>query len=171
MAYLQAATSDRGPAAEVLRRGDADQVTLLVSAGILREVRAVLLRPEVRRRNDRLTPERVDEFLAHLSAKAVPIAEVPKRFSLPRDPKDESYLNLALAAGARYLVTWDNDLLDLMHGKEFLRDHPGLTILTPPDFLHEPPQERTPWPEEVHCGPWVAAPADGRRPFNLQSAI
>lgn len=37
-----------------------------------------------------------------------------KQFSYERDPKDEPYVNLALAAGAKYLVTRDKDLLDLM---------------------------------------------------------
>ena len=52
--------------------------------------------------------------LRNALGKAVVLTEIPKAFTLARDPKDEPYLNLALAAGARYLVTRDKDLLDLM---------------------------------------------------------
>ena len=54
-------------------------------------------------------------FVGDLASKAVFLADVPAIFSYPRDPKDEPYLNLALASGAGYLITWDKDLLDLMN--------------------------------------------------------
>lgn len=49
-------------------------------------------------------------------------------------------MNLALAAGARYLVTWDNDLLDLTadgntDGTLLKAQAPDLTILTPPEMM------------------------------------
>ena len=40
----------------------------------------------------------------------------PSVFAYPRDPKDEPYVNLAVAAAADYVVTRDKDLLDLMTG-------------------------------------------------------
>lgn len=45
-----------------------------------------------------------------------------------RDPQDDPFLACALAAGAKYLVTRDDDLLVL--GKPF-----GIEILTPASFL------------------------------------
>jgi putative PIN family toxin of toxin-antitoxin system len=45
-----------------------------------------------------------------------------------RDPKDEPFLACALAARAKYLITRDNDLLDL--GKSF-----GIKVITPARFL------------------------------------
>lgn len=49
-------------------------------------------------------------------------------------------VNLALAAGARCLVTWDNDLLDLMQGGNADGGRlkalaPDLTVLTPPELM------------------------------------
>jgi predicted nucleic acid-binding protein len=41
-------------------------------------------------------------------------AEVPVFFHYDRDPDDEHVLNLAIATKATYVVTRDNDLLDLM---------------------------------------------------------
>jgi predicted nucleic acid-binding protein len=40
---------------------------------------------------------------------------VPKEFSYRRD-EDEPYINLAVAAGADFIVSRDRDLLDLMTG-------------------------------------------------------
>jgi len=67
---------------------------------------------------------------------------VPKRFELPRDPGDEPYLNLAIETGARFLVTRDRDLLDLMRwdteeGRNFQSRFPDLRILDPVAFLRE----------------------------------
>ena len=53
------------------------------------------------------------------------IDEVPATYSLPRDPNDEPYLNLAIAANADYLATWDNDMLDLMEDEGFRLDTPA----------------------------------------------
>jgi len=49
-------------------------------------------------------------------------------------------VNLAIAARARYLVTWDRDLLDLMdeslpEGQAFRTAYADLLILNPPELL------------------------------------
>jgi putative PIN family toxin of toxin-antitoxin system len=117
------------------------QVTLCVSRSTLAEVSDVLNRPKSRQRFKTLTPERTEAFLRELQKAAVLVDSVPEVFSYPRDPDDEPYVNLALAAGAPYLVTWDNDLLDLMEenpdGAAFRSRFPGLRILTPVAFLRE----------------------------------
>jgi predicted nucleic acid-binding protein len=74
-------------------------------------------------------------FLADVRAIAVALKDVPHLFSYPRDPDDEPYVNLAIAAGARYLVSWDNDLLDLMQDEDFLQRLPDLTISNPVPLL------------------------------------
>jgi predicted nucleic acid-binding protein len=73
--------------------------------------------------------------LEDLRSRASLILEIPKVLEYPRDPKDEPYLNLAIAAEARYLVSFDNDLLDLMDDPDFRQRFPQLTILDPPAFL------------------------------------
>ena len=65
---------------------------------------------------------------------------MPKIFSYSRDPKDEKYVNLAFEAKADYIVSRDNDLLDLMTGfdddsKEFRQRFRRLKIVTPVEFL------------------------------------
>ena len=48
-----------------------------------------------------------------------------------RDPKDNKFLEVAVSGAAAYIVTGDQDLLDL---------HPyrGITIITPRDFVNLP---------------------------------
>ena len=53
------------------------------------------------------------------------VDEVPRIYAPERDRKDEPYLNLALEARARYLVSRDRDLLDLMSDEAFLRRIPN----------------------------------------------
>ena len=140
--HLQAALSDTGPATRCLRAAELGLVQLWVSDEIMCEVSEVLCRPELRRRFSRLTPELVGAFLAQLTDFVVFVTDVPGAFRYPRDPDDEPYVDLAIAARATYLVTRDRDLLDLQGSDttdaEALRQlAPGLTILDPIDFLDE----------------------------------
>ena len=61
--------------------------------------------------------------------------DVPTVYRFERDPKDEPYLNLAIATHAPFLVTRDHDLLDLMQDDASRKAYPGLTIIDPPAFL------------------------------------
>jgi putative PIN family toxin of toxin-antitoxin system len=144
MVYLQAVLNEDGPAFACFRLVDDDQVTLCVSAPVLAEARDVLTRPSLQVKFPRLAPERVETFLQRVEAKAVAVIEVPEAFSHPRDPDDEPYINLALAAGAKYLVSRDKDLLDLMNDPDFRSRFPHLTILDPVEFLRilSPRRER-----------------------------
>lgn len=137
MVLLQGAARPRGPAAACLRLVDEEQVALCVSGDVLAEVRDVLTRPEVLKRFPGLSPQWVASFVENIEWKASRFADVPRVIPLERDPKDEPYLNLAIAAGARYLVSRDRDLLDLMNDEAFRHRFPALTILTPPAFLSE----------------------------------
>ena len=140
MTYLQATASPAGPSAACLRLVEAGRVRLVVSQPILDEVRNVLARPRIRKKNPHLTDETVDAFLAHVIGLAPPAPAPAAAFSYSRDPKDAPYLNLAIAERASLLVSWDNDLLDLMRpddpdGQRLRMMAPGLAVVTPPDFL------------------------------------
>lgn len=137
MVSLQAVTNENGPAFACFRLVDDGRVTLCVSAETLAEARDVLTRPKLQAKFPRLTSERVVAFLQNVEAKAVTVGEVPSVVSHPRDPDDEPYLNLAVAAGANYLVSRDKDLLDLMSDADFRSRFPDLTILDPVAFLQE----------------------------------
>ena len=132
MVFLQAASRPNGPAARLfLEFIETGQLTLYVSDAILAEIHDVLNRPRIRAKNPTLTDEKSGEFLKRIGQVAHRMNDVPAVCSLPRDPDDEPYLNLALAANCEYLATWDNDLLCLMQDDAFRTQYPHLTILSP----------------------------------------
>lgn len=133
--FLQAAARATGPAAACLAAVRDGRVALVVSPDIIAEVRDVLTRPATLRKFPALTPEAVETFLDGIMGRATVLAAVPVAYTLERDPKDEPYINLALAAGADYLVSRDKDLLDLMADEAFRRLAPGLVVLDPVALL------------------------------------
>ena len=114
MIYLQGAANNNGPAGACIRRAILGEVELSTSLAILAEVRDVLTRPKTTKKHPQLTPNAVNVFLKSVSRYANVIADPPERITLLRDPKDEKYLNLAIAANANCIVSRDNDLLDLL---------------------------------------------------------
>ncbi len=133
--FVQALLNSRGPAFACKELADNGTITLFLSAEIIEEVKEVLSRPKLQQRFSALTPERVDAFLQDLVNQAVLLTDVPALFSYERDPKDERYVNLALAADAQHLVTRDKDLLDLMKDEAFRQRFPDLIVLDPVVFL------------------------------------
>ena len=137
--FLQAMLNGRGPAAECFARCDRGDLGLVLSPIVLAEVRALPYHPDLKRLLS-LTPDRVDAFLAHALTHALLLHNAPSVFVRPRDPDDEHYVNLAIAAGASLIVSRDNDLLDLMNpqkpeGHDFLARFAHLRILPPTDLL------------------------------------
>jgi putative PIN family toxin of toxin-antitoxin system len=135
MVFLQGAGRPASPARACFGLVEKGQVTLCLSAAIITEVRDVLTRPKTLRRFPLLSPAWVEAFLQAAESRAVVLPEVPKAFTLERDPKDEPYLNLAIAVGAQYLISRDSDMLDLMLEESFRQRYPYLTILDPAAFL------------------------------------
>lgn len=142
MIFLQATANDQSPAARALDLLETGDIRLYVSEQILREVRQVLNRSEVRAALPGITDVRVEALFRRLDNEAVMVRQVPRVFEYSRDPKDEPYLNLVVAARAAYLVSWDKDLLDLMTGydlecKQFRQRFRFLRIIEPVSFLQE----------------------------------
>ena len=112
-----------GPVLLRLRHGD---YTLLCAQSLLEELVDVLNRPRIRHKYV-LTEEDIETVvgLVLLRGEAV----VPEqRNSACRDPKDDKFLEVAVAGKADVIVSGDKDLLAL---------HPfaGIPILPPADFL------------------------------------
>jgi putative PIN family toxin of toxin-antitoxin system len=98
--FLQALANRKGPAFACWQPVDSGRVTLYLSDPELAEVTEVLNRPELHQKLKTLTPEKVQAYLATVRTRATFIADVPHHFTYPRDPKDEPYLNLAIASGS-----------------------------------------------------------------------
>lgn len=98
--------------------------TILLSDEVSTEVEDVLYRPKFDRYLNLTKRQTVLEELVENSLFIEPTEEINEC----RDPKDNKYLELAVAGQAECIVTGDNDLLVL---------HPfrGINILTVQDFL------------------------------------
>lgn len=141
MIYLQGLIKEKGPAIDCLEVFERGAVKLLVSDEILGEIADVLARPKLQARYSLLTKERAGKLIEILKDKAELIEEVPSRFTYPRDPKDEKYINLAIQAKADYIVSRDGDLLDLMtnhteEAKDFRQRFRSLRVISPVEFLN-----------------------------------
>ncbi len=146
--FLQGLIKELGPAVTCIERFEQGRFLLAVSPEILAELRDVLSRSKLRKDFPLLTDEKAARLIELLLLKARLFRNVPRRLELPRDPDDESYLNLAIEAEARFLVTRDRDLLDLMRwdtkeGRDFQSQFRELKILDPVAFLKaiETPEE------------------------------
>ncbi len=140
MVFLQAAANQQSPSYACLALAEIDEVQLFVSEKIFEELQDVLSRPKTTRKFRQLTPERVEAFLEWIRSFATVVTVVSHVFEFPRDPKDEPYLNLAIAARALYLVSRDNDLLDLMSKEDevslsFREQFPWLRVIDVGQFL------------------------------------
>lgn len=147
MVFVQAVANEDGPAAKILDLMDAGEVRLYVSEQILREVREVMSRPKLRAKLSGLTDERIEALFQRLERQAFWLREVAPQFDFRRDPKDAPYVNLAVAADAAFIVSRDNDLLDLMSkhdddSKEFRQRFRPLKVVTPEAFLAEVERSR-----------------------------
>lgn len=137
---LQAAARERSVAAKCLNLAESDLIQLFVSREVLAEVEDVLNRPKIRAHFPDLSDEIVGAFLKRLQNLSVLVRLVPKVFSYPRDEDDEPYINLAVAAGATFIISRDKDLLDLMTGytdeyKEFRQRFRTIRVVVPAEFL------------------------------------
>lgn len=137
---LQAAAREKSIAAKCLNLAESGLVQICVSREVLAEAEDVLNRSAIRAHFPDLSDEIVGAFLKHLEKLSVLVRPVPKKFSYPRDEDDEPYINLAVAAGADFIISRDRDLLDLMAGhtdecKEFRQRFRPLRVIEPIELL------------------------------------
>jgi putative PIN family toxin of toxin-antitoxin system len=142
--FMRAARPDRGR--ETFQLVDDKTVIYCLSPEIVADIQDVLTRPRHRIQFPQLTRERVTAFLDTITRDSHFMQNVPEVYVLARDSKDSKYINLAIAAEAPFLVTRDNDLLDLMsdspQGTDFQRRFSRLRIVDPASFVRglQPPK-------------------------------
>ena len=138
---LQAVAREKSAAAKCLNLAESGLIQICVSRAVLAEAEDVLNRPEIRTHFQDLSDEIVGAFLKRLQKLSVLVHPVPKKFSYPRDEDDEPYINLAVAAGADFIISRDRDLLDLMTGhtdecKEFRQRFRSVRVVEPTEFFN-----------------------------------
>ena len=108
---------------------------VFVTEAILAEIEDVLNRPKLREKYSVLTDEKVDEVLQVIRAHSIIIENINQIYKFERDADDEVFINLALSVKAEFLLSRDNDLLDLREDKAFVTEFPKLKIVSPAEFL------------------------------------
>lgn len=115
-------------------------MTLIVNNATLLEVEDLLHRDSLRGSVILCNDAAIRAYLNHVVEVAYKVDSVPMVWSLCRDPNDEKYLNLAIAADAESIVSRDSLLLSLMTANDanaiaFRAAYPKIEILLPESFL------------------------------------
>ncbi len=107
----------------------AQKFLLITSPSILAEVEDVINREKIVKFHKRTPGQRktIMEQLATLSYVTLE-SITSKEVVIERDPKDDKFLHAAIEAHADYIVSGDDDLLNL-------KEYAGIKILSPNDFL------------------------------------
>jgi len=108
-----------------------ERFKLVTSEALLAELFKVLARPKFRRYFTREDIEELGELLYERAEMVEPTIHV----TLCRDPKDDIFLEVAIAGQVPYLVTGDDDLKGDEELKEKMRSEYGVRIVSVPEFL------------------------------------
>jgi putative PIN family toxin of toxin-antitoxin system len=124
---LSAFLSPRGTPAQVLKRWEAEEFELATSPTLRAELFRTLEYPKVKK-SLKASKEEIQNTLRRLAL--VPLDNEPtsKVDVVKRDSDDNRVLECAEDAGAQYIVTGDEDLLEL-------QEYNGIQILSPAAFL------------------------------------
>jgi putative PIN family toxin of toxin-antitoxin system len=106
--WVSAFLNKQGPPARLVAAWLNGKIDVVVALPILEEIGDVLRRPRIKRKY-RVREEDIVQYLRLIAAGAavVPLAGALR---LCRDPDDDVVLEIAIAGGAQYLVTRDDDL-------------------------------------------------------------
>lgn len=107
--WISMAIGSRSVSHSMLRIINDPSIEIFISAELLEELTETLAKPRLVKY---LSKERTSQLfdLIWLKARLVPVHTSLK---VCRDPKDDFIINLAVSAGAHYIITGDNDLLVL----------------------------------------------------------
>lgn len=124
---ISAFLSPRGTPAQVLRRWEAETFEIATSPTLRAELSRTLEYPRVKK-NIKASDEEMQDTLRRLAM--VPLNREPTSQIdiVKRDKDDNRVLECAVDAGAQYIVTGDEDLLEL-------QEYEGIQILSPAEFI------------------------------------
>lgn len=87
-----------------------DEIELITSPELIDELKDVLSRPSMRRF---IKPQEGQALLDAIAIKATHLPATGPSPPFTRDPKDDKFVACALAGRARYLISYDKDILVL----------------------------------------------------------
>jgi putative PIN family toxin of toxin-antitoxin system len=115
----------------LLQAWQAQRIHLAVCQETLEELAEVLARPRLQKY---FTQHDVQELLFLLRQHGMWV-QIETHVKLCRDPKDDLLLNLAISAGARYLVSADKDLIDDDVLQETMEREYNVKVMDVPQFI------------------------------------
>lgn len=115
------------PSSKILKAIRTQKIIMVTSPVILEEVNDVVNRERVVKLTKMNPAERMD-FMGKLIERSDVTPGRKLQEIISRDAKDDKFLSCAVEARADYIVTGDEDLLDLRH-------YEGIKIVTPREFL------------------------------------
>jgi putative PIN family toxin of toxin-antitoxin system len=113
----------RGISAQVLLQFHDGLWDLVISGAILEEYGEVL-----KRRRFGLPTDHVAQVLTELEIRAIRVIPSHRWRAVREDPDDNEFIDVAVEAGADFIVSGDHHLLSL-------KSYQGIPILTPAQFL------------------------------------
>jgi len=125
--FVSAVLKPHSDLAKIFELVREDKIKLILSEGIVAEMRAVLLYPKIKKRHGRSRKE-IEEFLEKAFQVSILAQGGIDCDQIREDPADNKYLSAALEARADFIISGDRHLKDL---KVF---H-GIRILDPSAFL------------------------------------
>jgi uncharacterized protein len=129
---------------QIVAACESRRIQLLLSKPVLDEYSRIASSPEIVERASAADTAEVQSFLARLRYLSVRPRLGSIRFRLERDPRDEMFIELAIAGHATHIITHDKDLLSLPNsrtdaGKRFRQRCRGVRVLEALAFVAEHP--------------------------------
>lgn len=137
---VSAVLTTAGIPARILDAWRTERFALLVSSPILEEVARVLEYPRLARLH-RWPQAKIRKFVAELAYLGIMTPGEITLNVVRNDPTDNRYLECAVEGAADYLVSGDQDLLDL-------HEHGGIRIVSPRTFSEALRSHRRPASQE-----------------------
>lgn len=129
-----------GPAGACVQAVFDGQVTLYIADFVISEIRDIPNKPTPAKAG--VTREKTENLVQLLLVKAEYVSRIPAAFVHPIDEDDSGYVNLALAADAKLIVSRDRHLLNLNNpakpwSADFRARFPDLQIISAEQLLTE----------------------------------
>lgn len=137
---LRGLVAKSSAAAKVRRAAEQRRFVPLLSKPVLDEYRAVLDDPVLAKRFPELTRPIIEVAIRRIRFVSDFVRDPRVTFEYRRDPRDEKFIELAIALDATQILTDDKDLLSLAierndAGKRFRQRLPNLEVLSAASFL------------------------------------
>jgi uncharacterized protein len=138
--FAQALMNPQGPAGACLQAVFDGEIDLFIAEFVLIELRELPDKPTPAKAG--VTLAKIEKLISLLQETAEYVSVVPAAFVHPIDPDDSDYVNLALAAGAKRLVSRDRHLINLQNpakpwSADFRARFPDLRVVSAEQLLLE----------------------------------